>query len=72
MPKAILREMGLRDGLQSIATVVPTAAKLEWIRAAYESRIHSILAWVGTTVATLCSPSRRPISRRMAFGMQGV
>src|SRR3954469_10055761 len=37
MPKAILREMGLRDGLQSIATIVPTAAKLEWIRDAYDA-----------------------------------
>jgi hydroxymethylglutaryl-CoA lyase len=37
MPKAILREMGLRDGLQSVATIVPTAAKIEWIRDAYEA-----------------------------------
>jgi hydroxymethylglutaryl-CoA lyase len=37
MPKAILREMGLRDGLQSIATIVPTAAKIEWIRDAYDA-----------------------------------
>jgi hydroxymethylglutaryl-CoA lyase len=37
MPKAILREMGLRDGLQSVATVVPTAAKIEWIRDAYDA-----------------------------------
>jgi hydroxymethylglutaryl-CoA lyase len=27
-----LREVGTRDGLQSIATIFPTAAKLEWIR----------------------------------------
>jgi hydroxymethylglutaryl-CoA lyase len=31
----IVREVGLRDGLQSIARVVPTAHKVEWIRAAY-------------------------------------
>ena len=37
MPKAILREMGLRDGLQSVATIVPTQAKIEWIRAAYDA-----------------------------------
>jgi hydroxymethylglutaryl-CoA lyase len=29
---AVIREVGLRDGLQSIATVVPTARKCEWIR----------------------------------------
>jgi hydroxymethylglutaryl-CoA lyase len=28
---AFVREMGLRDGLQSVATIMPTAAKLEWI-----------------------------------------
>src|SRR3569832_2165409 len=37
MPKAILREMGLRDGLQSVATIVTTPAKIEWIRAAYDA-----------------------------------
>ncbi len=30
--KAIVREMGLRDGLQSIRTILPTAAKVEWAR----------------------------------------
>jgi hydroxymethylglutaryl-CoA lyase len=35
--QAIIREVGLRDGLQSIATIVPTAAKLQWIRQAYEA-----------------------------------
>jgi hydroxymethylglutaryl-CoA lyase len=34
-PCATVREVGLRDGLQSIATVVSTARKLEWIRAAH-------------------------------------
>src|SRR5207248_4709494 len=29
--RAIVREMGLRDGLQSIRTIMPTAAKVEWI-----------------------------------------
>jgi hydroxymethylglutaryl-CoA lyase len=33
--RVIVREMGLRDGLQSVATIVPTAAKIEWIRDAY-------------------------------------
>ena len=31
----VIREVGLRDGLQSIARVVPTARKQEWIRDAY-------------------------------------
>jgi hydroxymethylglutaryl-CoA lyase len=33
--QVVIREVGLRDGLQSIHTIVPTARKLEWICAAY-------------------------------------
>lgn len=33
--KVTVREVGLRDGLQSIKTILPTAQKLEWISAAY-------------------------------------
>ena len=32
---AIIREVGLRDGLQSIQTILPTAQKIEWVRAAF-------------------------------------
>ncbi|KWT72703.1 MULTISPECIES: hydroxymethylglutaryl-CoA lyase [unclassified Variovorax] len=32
---AVIREVGLRDGLQSIATILPTEHKCEWIRAAH-------------------------------------
>lgn len=32
-----IREVGLRDGLQSVKTVVPTAAKMEWLRDAYDA-----------------------------------
>jgi hydroxymethylglutaryl-CoA lyase len=36
LPKqAVIREVGLRDGLQSIQTVLPTALKCEWVSAAY-------------------------------------
>lgn len=40
--KVIVREVGLRDGLQSIGRVLPTAQKLEWIRAAWEAGQHEI------------------------------
>lgn len=32
---ATVREVGLRDGLQSIATTLPTAHKIAWLDAAY-------------------------------------
>ena len=35
--QAVIREVGLRDGLQSIARTLPTAQKLQWIRAAYDA-----------------------------------
>ena len=37
-----LREVGLRDGLQSIARVLPTALKLEWIADAYAAGLREI------------------------------
>ena len=33
--KLVIREVGLRDGLQSIRTILPTPRKLEWIREAH-------------------------------------
>ena len=37
-----LREVGLRDGLQSIARTLPTAHKLEWLRAAHAAGLREI------------------------------
>jgi len=34
---AVIREVGLRDGLQSIATVLGTERKREWVRRAFEA-----------------------------------
>jgi len=38
----IVREVGLRDGLQSIARTVPTEVKLEWLRAAHAAGLREI------------------------------
>jgi hydroxymethylglutaryl-CoA lyase len=37
-----IREVGLRDGLQSIQSILPTAEKLQWISAAYAAGIREI------------------------------
>jgi hydroxymethylglutaryl-CoA lyase len=37
-----VREVGLRDGLQSIAQVMPTADKLAWIDAEFAAGVHEI------------------------------
>lgn len=38
----VLREVGLRDGLQSVARTVPTADKLAWLRAAHAAGLREI------------------------------
>jgi hydroxymethylglutaryl-CoA lyase len=65
MPKAILREMGLRDGLQSVATVVPTEAKIEWIRAAHEAGEREIE--VGSFVPARLLPQLADTAEVLAF-----
>ena len=37
-----VREVGLRDGLQSIARTLPTAQKIEWLRAAHAAGLREI------------------------------
>ncbi|HEX2542070.1 MAG TPA: hydroxymethylglutaryl-CoA lyase [Caldimonas sp.] len=37
-----VREVGLRDGLQSIARTVPTETKIEWLRAAHAAGLREI------------------------------
>ncbi|MDC6167125.1 hydroxymethylglutaryl-CoA lyase [Paucibacter sp. XJ19-41] len=37
-----IREVGLRDGLQSIQRVLPTAQKIEWLRAEYAAGVREI------------------------------
>jgi hydroxymethylglutaryl-CoA lyase len=41
-PAITLREVGLRDGLQSIARTLPTEHKLEWLRAAHAAGLREI------------------------------
>lgn len=40
--EVVIREVGLRDGLQSIQRTVPTAHKLEWIRSAWQAGLREI------------------------------
>jgi hydroxymethylglutaryl-CoA lyase len=64
-PNAILREMGLRDGLQSVATIVPTAAKLEWLRDAYDAGQREIE--VGSFVPARLLPQLADTAEVLAF-----
>jgi hydroxymethylglutaryl-CoA lyase len=63
--EAVVREVGLRDGLQSIATVLPTAQKLEWIAAEYAAGVREIE--VGSFVPARLLPQLADTAEVLAF-----
>jgi hydroxymethylglutaryl-CoA lyase len=42
LPKIILEEQGLRDGLQTLSTIIPTAKKLAWINTLVSAGVQRI------------------------------
>ena len=62
---AIVREVGLRDGLQSIATIVPTEQKIEWIKDAHEAGQREIE--VGSFVPARLLPQLADTAELLAF-----
>jgi hydroxymethylglutaryl-CoA lyase len=63
--RAIVREVGLRDGLQSIATIMPTANKIEWITGAYDAGQREIE--VGSFVPAKLLPQLADTAELVAF-----
>jgi hydroxymethylglutaryl-CoA lyase len=63
--RAVIREVGLRDGLQSIQTVLPTEHKIEWIRAAHEAGQREIE--VGSFVPARLLPQLADTAELVAF-----
>jgi hydroxymethylglutaryl-CoA lyase len=53
-PRVVIREVGLRDGLQSISTILPTEHKRDWIREAHAAGMREIE--VGSFVPTRLLP----------------
>jgi len=62
---AVVREVGLRDGLQSIATVLATEHKREWIRAAHAAGQREIE--VGSFVPARLLPQLADTAELVAF-----
>ena len=60
-----LREVGLRDGLQSIARTRPTAQKIEWIREAHAAGVREIE--VGSFVPPKLLPQLADTAELVAF-----
>jgi hydroxymethylglutaryl-CoA lyase len=66
MPKKVaIREVGLRDGLQSISTVMPTERKLEWVRREYEAGVREIE--VGSFVPARLLPQLADTAELLAY-----
>jgi hydroxymethylglutaryl-CoA lyase len=64
-PTVVIREVGLRDGLQSIARVLPTARKREWIRDAWAAGQREIE--VGSFVPARLLPQLADTAELVAF-----
>ncbi|WP_439686764.1 Isopropylmalate/homocitrate/citramalate synthase [Cupriavidus oxalaticus] len=63
--QAVIREVGLRDGLQSIRTILPTASKLAWIRGAYAAGLRELE--VGSFVPARLLPQLADTAELVAF-----
>ena len=61
----IVREVGLRDGLQILPRVLPTAHKLEWLRAAHAAGVREIE--VGSFVPAKLMPQLADTAELVAF-----
>ncbi len=64
-PSVAIREVGLRDGLQSIARILPTDKKLEWIRDAYAAGQREIE--VGSFVPAKLMPQLADTAELVAY-----
>ena len=60
-----IREVGLRDGLQSIATILPTEKKIAWIRDAYGAGMREIE--VGSFVPARLLPQLADTAEVLAY-----
>lgn len=63
--KAIINEVGLRDGLQSIACILPTDKKLEWIHDAYVAGMREME--VGSFVPPKLMPQLADTAELVAY-----
>src|SRR6476620_12171082 len=63
--KVAVREVGLRDGLQSISSVMPTERKLEWVRREYEAGVREIE--VGSFVPARLLPQLADTAELLAY-----
>jgi hydroxymethylglutaryl-CoA lyase len=64
-PTVVVREVGLRDGLQILPRVLPTEHKLQWLRAAHDAGLREIE--VGSFVPPKLMPQLADTAELVAF-----
>ncbi|HRQ01708.1 MAG TPA: hydroxymethylglutaryl-CoA lyase [Ottowia sp.] len=64
--RAVIREVGLRDGLQAIARTLPTDQKKQWLRGAHAAGLREIE--VGSFVPAKYLPQLADTAELVAFG----
>ena len=64
-PAVTIREVGLRDGLQSLSRTMPTAQKIEWLRASHDAGVREIE--VGSFVPPRLLPQLADTAELVAF-----
>ena len=64
-PSAVIREVGLRDGLQAIARTLPTEQKRQWLRGAHAAGLREIE--VGSFVPAKYLPQLADTAELVAF-----
>jgi len=64
--RAVIREVGLRDGLQAIARTLPTDQKRQWLRGAHAAGLREIE--VGSFVPAKYLPQLADTAELVAFG----
>jgi len=65
MRSAVIREVGLRDGLQSIQSILPTERKKQWLRDAYAAGLREIE--VGSFVPARLLPQLADTGELLAY-----
>jgi hydroxymethylglutaryl-CoA lyase len=63
--RVAIREVGLRDGLQSIQTIMPTETKKQWVKAAFEAGMREIE--VGSYVPARLLPQLADTAEVLAY-----
>ena len=61
----VIREVGLRDGLQSISTILPTERKIEWLQREFAAGVREIE--VGSFVPARLLPQMADTEQVLAF-----